>query len=222
MADSGERRPDEKGLSARYLVLVFLMGVAACAVFFSLGFLVGYNERSSRTAGMTEQVTPSGVIPPTVNPPLETVQPTSKEVASAVSASAGPSKPASSEAAKESKPSARPATTPAAASAPPSTAIKPGLTTAAAAPTPAQGPPGVEVGSAFTVQVAASQNQQDAEKLVKELKSRGYAVFVVTPEFTHAKDNLFRVQVGPFATREEAQKVRDKIAKEGFKPFIKH
>jgi cell division septation protein DedD len=80
----------------------------------------------------------------------------------------------------------------------------------------------VEVGSAFTVQVAASQNQQDAEKLVKELKSRGYAVFVVTPEFTHAKDNLFRVQVGPFATREEAQKVRDKIAKEGFKPFIKH
>jgi cell division septation protein DedD len=203
MADSGDKRRDEKGLSARYLVLVFLMGVAACAVFFSLGFLVGYNERSSRTAGMTEQVTPSGVIPPTVNPPLETVQPTRKEPASAGIASAGPAKPTSSEAAKESKPSARPATTP-------------------AAPAPPQGSPGVEVGSAFTVQVAASQNQQDAEKLVKELKSRGYAVFVVTPEFAHAKDNLFRVQVGPFATREVAQKVRDKIAKEGFKPFIKH
>jgi len=210
MADSGDKRPDEKGLSARYLVIVFLMGVAACAVFFSLGFLVGYNERSSRTAGMTEQVTPSGVIPPTVNPPLETVQPTSKEAASAASASVGPSKP-----------SARPATAPVAASAPPSTAMKPGLTTAAA-PTPPQGPPGVEVGSAFTVQVAASQSQQDAEKLVKELKSRGYAVFVVTPEFAHANDNLFRVQVGPFATREEAQKIRDKIAKEGFKPFIRH
>ncbi|MGD0921428.1 MAG: SPOR domain-containing protein [Terriglobia bacterium] len=221
MADSGERRPDEKGLSARYLVLVFLMGVAACAVFFSLGFLVGYNERSSRTAGMTEQVTPSGVIPPTVNPPLETVQPTSKEAASAASASAGPAKPASSEAAKESKPSAKAATTLGAASAPPATATKPGLTTAAAPASP-QGSPGVEVGGAFTVQVAASQNQQDAEKLVKELKSRGYAVFVVTPEFAHANDNLFRVQVGPFATREEAQKVRDKIAKEGFKPFIKH
>jgi DedD protein len=221
MADSGDKRHDEKGLSARYLVLVFLMAVAACAVFFSLGFLVGYNERLSKTAGTTEQVTPSGVIPPTVNPPLETVQPTSKEAASAASASAGPLKPASSEAAKEPKPSARPATAPAAASAPPSTAIKPGLTTAAA-PTPPQGPPGVEVGSAFTVQVAASQSQQDAEKLVKELKSRGYAIFVVTPEFAHANDNLFRVQVGPFATREEAQKIRDKIAKEGFKPFIRH
>ena len=221
MADGGDKRHDEKGLSARYLVLVFLMGVAACAVFFSLGFLVGYNERSSRTAGMTEQVTPSGVIPPTVNPPLETVQPTRKEAASAVSASAGPSKPASSEAPKEAKPSARPATAPAAASAPPPTAAKPGLTTAATPASP-QGSPRAEVGSAFTVQVAASQNQQDAEKLVKELKSRGYAVFVVTPEFAHAKDNLFRVQVGPFVTREEAQRVRDKIAKEGFKPFIKH
>ena len=207
MADSGDKRHDEKGLSARYLVLVFLMGVAACAVFFSLGFLVGYNERLSKTAGTTEQVTPSGVIPPTINPPLETVQPTRKEVASAASISAGPAGPRSSGAAKESKLSARPATTPAAAS---------------AAPSPPQGSPGVKVGSAFTVQVAASQNQQDAEKLVKELKSRGYAVFVVTPEFAHAKDNLFRVQVGPFATREEAQKVRDKIAKEGFKPFIKH
>jgi DedD protein len=213
MADSGEKKPDEKGLSARYLVLVFLMGVAACAVFFSLGFLVGYNERLSKTAGTTEQVTPSGVIPPTVNPPLETVQPTRKDAASAVSASAGPAKPASAEAAKESKPSATPATPP--------TAAKPGLT-AAAAPASSQGSPGVEVGNAFTVQVAASQNQQDAEKLVKELKSRGYAVFVVTPEFAHANDNLFRVQVGPFATREEAQKVRDKIAKEGFKPFIRH
>ncbi len=55
MAGSGERKHDERGLSARYLVLVFLMGVAACGVFFSLGFLVGYNERSSKTAGMTEQ-----------------------------------------------------------------------------------------------------------------------------------------------------------------------
>ena len=83
MAGSGERKHDERGLSARYLVLVFLMGVAACGVFFSLGFLVGYNERSAKTAGLTEQVTPSSVIPPTINPPLDTVPVTSKESAPA-------------------------------------------------------------------------------------------------------------------------------------------
>jgi DedD protein len=200
MADRSEKK-DEKGLSARYLVLMFLMGVAACGVFFSLGFLVGYNERSSRTAPVTEQVTPPPVVPPTVNPPLETAPPAPKESAAA-GAAAGPAQPKPSEETGQAK-KAAPAASP---------------------PTSAQplSSPGVEVGSAFTVQVAASRNQQDAEKLVKELKARGYAVFVVTPEFAHANDNLFRIQVGPFATREEAEQVRAKIAKEGFKPFIRH
>jgi DedD protein len=220
MADSGDKKPDEKGLSARYLVLVFLMGVAACAVFFSLGFLVGYNERPSRTAGTTEQVTPSGVIPPTVNPPLETGQPSGKEATQTkVSAPATPQEVTPSEVGKAPKPPATPAAESGGEMGPSAAAKSGGTATPASAPP--QLPPGVEVGSAFTVQVAASRNQQDAEKLVKELKSRGYAVFVVTPEFAHANDNLFRVQVGPFATREEAEKVRAKIAKEGFKPFIR-
>jgi len=221
MADSGERRPDEKGLSARYLVLVFLMGVAACAVFFSLGFLVGYNERPSRTAGTTEQVTPAGVIPPTVNPPLETLQPAGKGATQTkVSPPAAPPEVTPSEAGKASRPLGTPAAESDARIAPSTVAKSGGAATSAAAPP--QVPPGVEVGTAFTVQVAAARNRQDAEKLVKELKSRGYGVFVVTPEFARANDNLFRVQVGPFATREEAEKVRAKIAKEGFKPFVRH
>ena len=47
----------EKGLSAGHLAVLFLAGVAVCGVFFSLGFLVGYNERSSKTAILAEQVT---------------------------------------------------------------------------------------------------------------------------------------------------------------------
>jgi DedD protein len=217
MADRSEKK-DEKGLSARYLVLMFLMGVAACAVFFSLGFLVGYNERSSRTAPVTEQVTPPPVVPPTVNPPLETAAPAPKESAAA-GASAGPAQPKPSEETGQAKKAAPAASPPISAQPPSSAATRPAAPATATAPPLAA--PGVEVGSAFTVQVAASRNQQDAEKLVKELKARGYAVFVVTPEFAHANDNLFRIQVGPFATREEAEQVRAKIAKEGFKPFIR-
>jgi cell division protein FtsN len=44
----------------------------------------------------------------------------------------------------------------------------------------------------------------------------------VPPQYSDAKDNLYRVQVGPYATRAEAVRVRDRIAKEGFKPFIKN
>jgi len=212
MADSGERRPDERGLSARYLILVFLMGVAACAVFFSLGFLVGYSERSSKAVSSTEQVTPVGAIPATINPPLEASQSATKETpplsggalpTERISAPEPVSTPPKEQAAV-TKPAAPPAK-PAARSAPSGGANR--------TPRP------VEAG--FTVQVAASREKQDAEKLVRELRSRGFDVFVVTPRFSDAKDNLYRVQVGPFATREEAARVRDRVAKEGFKPFIR-
>jgi len=79
-----------------------------------------------------------------------------------------------------------------------------------------------EVGVGITVQVVASRTKADAEALVKILEGRGYPVFLVTPEYAHANDNLFRVQVGPFASRNDAEKVRAKLTQEGFKPFIKH
>lgn len=218
MAESGARRNDERGLSARYLVLVFLMGVAACGVFFSLGFLVGYNERSSKTAGMTEQVTPASVIPPTVNAPLETVPITGKEAAPAGKPAAQKSSGnASSKAEKDAMAMiTRGAEKPDSDLPPPSAAIAHNRT-----PASPQGGKSTQVGMGFTVQVAASKEKEDAEKLVKELKSRGYAVFLVLPEYAKAGDNLYRVQVGPYRTREEAAIVRDKIAKEGFKPFIR-
>jgi cell division septation protein DedD len=79
-----------------------------------------------------------------------------------------------------------------------------------------------EVGVGFTVQIAASRTKQDAEALVKILEGRGYPVFLVAPEYAHANDNLYRVQVGPFTSKEDAEKVRAKLTQEGFKPFIRH
>ena len=193
MGSGRESKRDERGLSARYLVVVFLMGVAACAVFFSLGFLVGYNERPFKGATTTEQVTPSPIIPPNVNPPLEEIP----------------------EPAKTPPPVATSKTdTPA-----PRESTKPREEAKAASPVAA---PSGAVPSGFAVQVAASRSKSDAENLVKQLGSRGYRVFLVTPEYAKAGDNLYRVQVGPFATREDAEKARDKLAKEGFKPFIRH
>jgi rare lipoprotein A len=79
-----------------------------------------------------------------------------------------------------------------------------------------------EGGAGFTVQITASRTKQDAEALVKLLKGRGYPVFLVAPGNAHANDNLFRVQVGPFASRDDAEKARAKLTQEGFKPFIRH
>jgi DedD protein len=214
MSDLGGRRRDEKSRSARYLILVFLVGVAACAVFFSLGFVVGLNQRSSKSAGTTEQVTPTGVIPPNVNAPLDTVQTTGNETAP-ISPREAATQPSITESAPPLKPETKHLEAPKAASHAASTA-RPTSSTAS------RTKPGRPVEAGYTVQVTALRDKQDAEKLVSDLRSRGFAVFVVRPENSGAKDNLYRVQVGPFATREEATKVRDRISKEGFKPFIKH
>lgn len=206
------REHEERKHSARYMILIFLVCVATCGVFFSLGFLVGYNERGSHSVLPTEAVTAPPVIPPTVNPPPDSAAPTSQD-------------PAAGHAAPDSTPETevitpggapKPATQGAVAS-PPQAGAKPSPNPSTP-PTPTAG----HVGEGITLQVAALRTKQDAEALVDILKGRGYPVFMVTPEYAHADDNLFRVQVGPFRSRPDADKVHDKLVQEGFKPFIKH
>jgi len=224
MVKNADRVPGDKGLSTRHLILVFLAGVAVCGVFFSLGFLVGYNERSARMAPVTERVATSATIPPTVNTPLETTPVGSS--GAAPSTTSVPPPLASMEASAPASPPGeqKPVTAPGTAS--PVTAPHPSPAEAEREPEPgAPSTPSAavgEVGVGFTVQVVASRTKQDADALVKILEERGYPVFLVTPEYAHANDHLYRVQVGPFKSKDDAEKVRTKLTQEGFKPFIKH
>lgn len=211
---------EERSHSARILVLIFLLCAAVCGVFFSMGFMVGRNERNLQSGPSTEVVNSPGVVPPTVNPPPDTGQ-------------VNPQDPAAGRAAPNSVPetevipSGGGGTT-----APPHEAkpadVMPPQTQPQAAAKPARNPPAPptpaarEVVEGITLQVAALRTKQDAEALVSILKTRGYPVFMVTPEYAHTGDNLYRVQVGPFRTRPDADKVHDKLVHEGFKPFIKH
>jgi len=225
MVKNADRVPGDKGLSTRHLILVFLAGVAVCGVFFSLGFLVGYNERSARMAPVTERVATPATIPPTVNTPLETTPVGSSGAAPSTTSVPPPLAPVQASAPASPPSEQKPATAPGSAS--PVTAPHPSLAEAEGEPEPgatATPPPAAvgEVGVGFTVQVAASRTKQDAEALVKILEERGYPVFLITPEYAHANDNLYRVQVGPFTSKDDAEKVRTKLTQEGFKPFIKH
>jgi cell division septation protein DedD len=203
---------EEHSYSARYLVVIFLVCVATCGVFFSLGFLVGYNERGSHSAVSTEVVTPPPAIPPTVNPPPD-------------SGTGSMVEPASGQPAAGATPETEvipPGETPAT----PAVAAKPTSAPAPAAPEEKPSPPpapaagGVQQG--ITLQVVASRSKQDADHVVNILKEKGYPVFLVTPEFAHSGDDYFRVQVGPFKSHDEAVKVRDRLKQDGFNPFIKH
>jgi cell division septation protein DedD len=224
MAKNPDSIADDKGLSARNLILMFLGGVAVCGVFFSLGFLVGYNERSARMAPVTERVATPATIPPTVNTPIETAPVGSSGAAPSTTSIPPPLAPIQAGAPASASSEQKPVTAPGIAS--PVTAPPPSAAKAEREPEPAAGatpPAGAgEVGVGITIQVVASRSKQDAEALVKILEERGYPVFLVTPEYAHANDNLYRVQVGPFTSKDDAEKVRTKLTQEGFKPFIKH
>ena len=206
---------DDRGLSTRHLILIFLAGVAVCGIFFSLGFLVGFNERSVRTGPETERVSSPATIPPTINAPLETVPvgsgggapsqtsvppPVAQQQASATPSSTGDQKPAT-----------------ASGIAPPEKAEREPEATRA---TPSSGASG-EAGGGFIVQVTALRTKQDAEAVVRILKGRRYPVLLVAPGHGHTNDNLYRVQVGPYPSRGDAERMRAKLTQQGFKPFIR-
>ncbi len=95
----------------------------------------------------------------------------------------------------------KPKTPPPAASAP-----------AAAAPAPVP-VPGV---GTIVVQVAAVSHQEDADLIASTLKRRGYVVNIRTEA-----DKLLHVQVGPFATRKDAEAMKAKLLSDGFNAYIK-
>jgi cell division septation protein DedD len=198
------QRNYKEGLSVRQMIVFFMAGVAVCAVFFALGFVVGYNNQRP-AGGSTETENVSGAspaIPPTVNQPLEKDQ--------APAAAKNPN-------------SAEPQTEQVSAPTPPAEPAKaPGRGAKASSVPPvssAESRPRVE--SSISLQVVASSSRKDAENLVTTLKARGYPAFLATPQDAHASDNLFRVEVGPFSTRQEAEQARKHLNDDGFKPFLR-
>jgi cell division septation protein DedD len=69
------------------------------------------------------------------------------------------------------------------------------------------------------VQVAALARRPEAEAVAKRLADKGYAAYVVTPG--NGTPSVFRVRIGPFRTRGEADNMAARLEKEEqFKPWV--
>lgn len=137
-------------------------------------------------------------------PPAETLKPVPEpERAAPRVAEPPPSPPAREPAPPRPRPAAAPAGTP---------DLDARSTTAAAASRPAQ--PGD-----WTVQVAALNARPEAEAVAKRLAAKGYSAYVVTPG--DGTPSVFRVRIGPFSTRREADNMAAKLEREErFKPWV--
>lgn len=67
--------------------------------------------------------------------------------------------------------------------------------------------------NAYWIQVGAYSNQQNADALVEEYKRKGYNTMVLEPSPTDRR-KLYRVRLGGFATRAQAEEARDELARQ--------
>ena len=131
-------------------------------------------------------------------------------------ASAPPVAKPASVPAPASAPVARTTSVPAGAQVAPPPAMKEPIAEAATLPpTSATAAPG----DGFAVQVAAVNVRSDADAIVKRLASKGYAAYVQVPP--NGTGSVFRVRVGTFKTRHEADLIAARLQKEEqIKPWV--
>ena len=80
-------------------------------------------------------------------------------------------------------------------------------------------PPPAPAGDGYVIQVAAMPEHGVADAMAKRLTTKGYSAFVMTAD--GARPTMYRVRIGRFKTRREAESVAAKLQKEEqFKPWV--
>ena len=98
---------------------------------------------------------------------------------------------------------------------------KPQPLVAAPPPEPAKiEAPAPAASTGVNFQVSALKKQNDAEKMVADLKKKGFRAFILTPA-PNDRAPFYRVQVGPFPDPVEAEAAKQKLEKAGYKPIKK-
>ena len=208
-------------LNGKQLVFLFMAATVVSVVIFLCGVLVGRGVRAERagTAGDTAALNAVAAAETTPQQPPEAA--TALPAGSDPTAAAPPpavddlsyfnrlEKPGP--AAEELKPAPE---KPAAAPAEIAARLTPPPTAKVAASAPAE--PG---GQGYALQIAALRDPDEAEAIAKRLTSKGYAAFVLAP--ASGTPTVYRVRVGKFKTRRDAEVVSAKLQREEqFTPWL--
>jgi cell division septation protein DedD len=234
MADEGLH---EIQLNGKQLVFLFMASTVVAVVIFLCGVMVGRGVRAQRPAEAIEASVDAA------GDPTASIAAPAVPAAAATSSTSSNTPVASSETltyperlegqapAEETlktpaqtliaKPGAVPP--PARAPAPVKTAVaapaKVAVAAAPGAPVAASAVTGEPAGNGFVVQVAAVTSRNEADAIAKRLGGKGYPTFVTTPG--NGAPKMFRVRVGKYPSRRDAETVAAKLEKEEqFKPWI--
>jgi len=201
-----QKAPDgqyELVLENRQVLTIFFVVVVLCGVFFGLGYIVGKNtmgyippaESTGATGGKKSAIAPASGL---AEQPAPAAASDSAQKAPETSPAAEEKAPAAPErAASKREPAAE-------------TQARPVPTAPAAAS-------GMARGESISLQVAALSKKEDAENLLELLKKKGFPATLATSP----ADRLFRVHIGPFSSTTEAEDMKARLEREGFKAITR-
>ena len=186
----------EMTLENRHLLGVFFAVVLLCAIFFTLGFVLGRNQMAAKAPASPAQKPPAQA--PTASPGPDDLSFYQRVEGKPPAEPVPATKPA------ESKPTAaKPA------------APKPATPTPAkTAPAPAKPAAPAET---YYLQVAAVTQEAEAQRLVGDLKKQGFSSVIIPP----SADHFYRVQVGPLGSLELADAAQRRLETQGFRQILR-
>ena len=207
------RRDTELTLGSGMLLAIFFGLVLLCGLCFGLGYAVGRHGPSEPDAAALKlsanaqtplQSDSSRQKPSATAQPSATHSPQSYGTNTPQSPPSGASSNTTTDG---DQPSGQPQVKPALANTP---------SAPQSAPVPVVRPAMPQPPVSLLVQIAAVANPEDADVLLNALRKRGYAVTAKREPV----DNLIHVRIGPFTSRDEANKWRQKLLNDGYNAII--
>lgn len=188
-----DQKDPEITLGTSALLAIFFGIVLVCAVFFGLGYSLGRHSGGPAVAAVKPSIVSNSV-------GADSLAHSSASPA-ADKSSAAPSIGSPARSSIRSQPQRVPQAAPA---------------SKVASATPALTAPATFSGAQTWVQLMAATQSEDANVLASALRKRGYHAVVRTDS-----DRLYHVQVGPFASRADADKMRRKLQANGYNAILK-
>ena len=225
-------------LNGKQLVFLFMAATVVSVVIFLCGVLVGRGVKTERAEAPASDSASNAVLPesPQIATPAPP-PPAAQTAAAEPAATAPPPVPAEDDFAygklldaknaKNAKETLKavPAPPPAAAAVPKTPPQAAAVTAvpkeAKSAEPPSAAAPAASAarGEGYAIQVAALREPGEADTIAKRLVAKGYDAYVLTPP--GGTPNVYRVRVGSFKTRRDAEPVASKLQQEEqFKPWI--
>jgi cell division septation protein DedD len=213
----GHSADREISLDAPAILGIFFALALVCAGFFGFGYTMGRKSAQAAltdTAAATADTSSNGSAKPAAGslasqPEATAAQPATDSAAASVVLQTEP--------APTTPPSPPLATPKSAATAADGMIVGDKPSTSVAQPATNNQQPATSPTGTIMVQIAAVSNQDVADILLASLQKKGYSVSVRH----EPQDKLLHVQIGPFATRKDAEAMQQRVLADGFNAIVK-